>query len=212
MSNEFDKNHTLSLIEALHENGDPTSVDAAEQLQKFHNWLGDIDKPAGEWVQAQDGNYPQLKWAPEYKAAIGQKIYIAPPKKDVSAALEEIMGCFDAALIEGLLQALEETSDEHLKDLVCRRLMPILDIVQSAQETQQEESNEEDESATKEWRRLALQFDGQRMQALSLLKAMLKDAQAFTPTVKEFLAAPPLSGEEVLADRIKAMAQQKKGA
>lgn len=38
-------------------------------------------------------------------------------------ALEEVRGCFEAAEIEGLSQALLETSDERLKDLIMRRLM-----------------------------------------------------------------------------------------
>jgi len=36
---------------------------------------------------------------------------------------KEVIGCFDAAEAEGLSQALSETPDAHLKDLVERRLM-----------------------------------------------------------------------------------------
>ncbi|WP_323016389.1 hypothetical protein [Castellaniella sp.] len=66
-----------------------------------------------------------------------------------------------------------------------------------------------DDDSEDQWRRLALQFDGHRMQAIGWLKA----AQAGlpnTPTragICAFLAAPPLSGEQVLADRIAAMSQ-----
>ena len=35
----------------------------------------------------------------------------------------EVIGCFDAAMCEGLQEALAETTDERLKDLVERRLM-----------------------------------------------------------------------------------------
>lgn len=56
------------------------------------------------------------------------------------------------------------------------------------------------------WRRLALQFDGHRMQALGHLRVMLADPQAHADRVTEFLAAPPLSGEQVLAERIRALA------
>lgn len=59
-----------------------------------------------------------------------------------------------------------------------------------------------------DWRRLALQFDGHRMQALGHLKAMVQDPAAHTPVVEQFLAAGPLSGEEVLAERIKAIAER----
>jgi len=56
-----------------------------------------------------------------------------------------------------------------------------------------------------EWRRLALQFDGHRMQAIGHLKALLDDPTGHSSKVSEFLAAAPLSGEEVLAQRIAAL-------
>ena len=63
-------------------------------------------------------------------------------------------------------------------------------------------------NAETEWRRLALQFDGHRMQALWHLKALLKDPETHRAIAEEFIAAPPLSGEEVLAKRIKAIANK----
>lgn len=57
-----------------------------------------------------------------------------------------------------------------------------------------------------EWRRLALQFDGHRMQAIAHLRALMEDPVAHRPVVAAFLAAPPLPGEAVLAERIKALA------
>ena len=59
-----------------------------------------------------------------------------------------------------------------------------------------------------EWRRLALQFDAHRMQAIGWLKRAEK---ALPETdnwneLRAFLAAPPLPGEKVLADRIAALA------
>lgn len=41
----------------------------------------------------------------------------------MSNELGELIGCFDAAISEGLYEALAETTDERLKDLVERRLM-----------------------------------------------------------------------------------------
>jgi hypothetical protein len=38
-------------------------------------------------------------------------------------SLDNLIGCFDAAISEGLHTALNDTTDEHLKDLVVRRLM-----------------------------------------------------------------------------------------
>ncbi len=59
-----------------------------------------------------------------------------------------------------------------------------------------------EESATDGWRRLALQFDGHRMAALSHLRMLLAEPEKHRAVVEAFLAAPPLSGAEVLAERI----------
>jgi hypothetical protein len=71
-----------------------------------------------------------------------------------------------------------------------------------------EQADDEEESAEDSWRRLALQFDGHRMQALGHLRMMLTHPDLHAPVVAEFLKAPPLSGEEVLAQRIAALTQQ----
>jgi uncharacterized protein YihD (DUF1040 family) len=60
-----------------------------------------------------------------------------------------------------------------------------------------------------EWRRLALQFDGHRMQAIWHLNALLKDP-GHAAQAQAFLSAPPLSGEQVLEDRIAELAQENK--
>ena len=58
----------------------------------------------------------------------------------------EVIGCFDAAFAEGLQEALAETQDERLKDLVERRLMYALYAAQEAdmqvQSMKKEKSNE----------------------------------------------------------------------
>lgn len=64
----------------------------------------------------------------------------------------------------------------------------------------------QDESDEDTWRRLALQFDGHRMMALSHLRAMLQDAQKHKPLAEEFLKAPPLDGEVILAQRVASLA------
>lgn len=61
---------------------------------------------------------------------------------------------------------------------------------------------DEDDEADRHWRRLALQFDGHRMAALSHLRCLMQDAEKHRPVVEAFLSAPPLSGESVLAQRI----------
>jgi hypothetical protein len=55
---------------------------------------------------------------------------------------------------------------------------------------------------TNSWRQLALQFDGHRMQALGHLRSMLANACGHAPIVEQFLAAPPLPSEAVLAQRL----------
>lgn len=47
----------------------------------------------------------------------------APVQQEPVAAIQEVIGCFNAALAEGLQEALANTTDERLKDLVERRLM-----------------------------------------------------------------------------------------
>lgn len=66
-----------------------------------------------------------------------------------------------------------------------------------------------------QWRDLALQFDGHRIEALSMLRFAVKSIEGYTleqgilreplATLKAFLAKPPLPGEAVLAARIEAL-------
>lgn len=53
--------------------------------------------------------------------------------------------------------------------------------------------------ALKDWRRLALQFDGHRMQAMSTLK-MVATGNFDMEEVRRFIAAAPVSGEQHLAE------------
>jgi hypothetical protein len=64
--------------------------------------------------------------------------------------------------------------------------------------------------ADDKWRDLALQFDGHRMQALQMLRWARKHIPegVVRNDVDAFLNAPPLPGEQVLADRIRALAEQ----
>ncbi len=72
----------------------------------------------------------------------------------------------------------------------------------------------EETEAAENWRRLALQFDNHRMQAIGHLKAVTNPSACFDKykAAKAFLSAPPLGGEEVLAQRIAALAAQAKQA
>lgn len=75
-----------------------------------------------------------------------------------------------------------------------------------------------DKAVEAEWRNLALQFDGHRIDALSMLRYAVRNIEEYATvrdilreplqTIKAFLAAPPLSGEKVLAARIAASAAE----
>lgn len=67
----------------------------------------------------------------------------------------------------------------------------------------------ETDDSESEWRRLALQFDGHRMQALGHLRCMVETPQVHKEQAQLFLSAGPLSGEKVLAERIQAIAAGK---
>lgn len=61
------------------------------------------------------------------------------------------------------------------------------------------------ETTEQTWRRLALQFDEHRMQAISLLKHARDSGLQNREAIDAFLSAPPPDGEAVLAERITAM-------
>ena len=69
-----------------------------------------------------------------------------------------------------------------------------------------------------QWRDLALQFGGHRIDALSMLRYAVRQIEEYQivrdilreplDKLRQFLASPPLSGSEVLANRIKGIALQ----
>ncbi|NCQ51906.1 hypothetical protein GW796_08435 [archaeon] len=63
--------------------------------------------------------------------------------------------------------------------------------------------------AESEWRRLALQFDEHRMQAIGHLKCLLQDPQGHRESAEKFLTSSPLSGEIVLEERLKDIAERR---
>lgn len=69
-------------------------------------------------------------------------------------------------------------------------------------------TKQEEEDGESAWRRLALQFDGHRMQAIGHIHMLLADQDKHASVAAEFLKAGPLSGEAVLAQRIAALASQ----
>ena len=111
----------------------------------------------------------------------------------------------------------EPNYDEHLEAdckaaflagmQAARRLQVVPDEVEKLRDELAEETE-----AAENWRRLALQFDNHRLQAIGHLKAVTNPAACFDKynAAKAFLSAPPLGGEEVLAQRIAALAAQAK--
>jgi hypothetical protein len=77
-------------------------------------------------------------------------------------------------------------------------------------EQQRSEAAEAKLETENKWRDLALQFDGHRMQAISLLKMIVNDApeKQFT-SVRNFLKCGPLSGEEVMNERLLVIANSR---
>lgn len=66
------------------------------------------------------------------------------------------------------------------------------------------------------WRDLALQFDGHRIEAMSLLRYVSESQNCHEATsraheIKAFLSKPPLRGEAVLADRLAALSPDIQG-
>lgn len=78
-----------------------------------------MDGPKGAIVAPAEYPQPPEAW---------QKFDAA--NKLLMDAIQEVIGCFTAAEIEGLTSVLQETSDERLKDLVERRLMYALKAAQ----------------------------------------------------------------------------------
>jgi hypothetical protein len=59
------------------------------------------------------------------------------------------------------------------------------------------------------WRDLALQFDAHRIDAICIIRGMLaSNSVKHDCGAAEFLAAPPLSGEKVLAERLNALSRR----
>ena len=88
-------------------------------------------------LEALEGNTTNPVIDPEQAALEDQAIIVikqalAQPAQQGLA--DEVIGCFDAAKCEGLAEALANTTDEHLKDLVERRLMYAFYAAQESKE------------------------------------------------------------------------------
>jgi hypothetical protein len=105
-----------------------------------------------------------------------------------------------------VLNAYNDARRDRNRTDVAKEFDALIAHIEAVREKDREEARKEEEEATDDWRRLALQFDCHRMQALGHLKAMLQDPTVHRANAEQFLAARPLSGEVVLAERIAALA------
>lgn len=86
----------------------------------------DSNKPVA-WMTKDGEIYKHDCW-PEHEArplVFGDAPQPAQ-QEPLATFKDEVIGCFNAAFVEGLQEALAETQDERLKDLVERRLMHAL--------------------------------------------------------------------------------------
>jgi hypothetical protein len=87
----------------------------------------------GDIAVSDNGRYISPKIQNYWK--IWEHCKTTPPAKPEQHGLaDEVIGCFGAAECEGLTEALANTADERLKDLVERRLMHALYAAQEAKE------------------------------------------------------------------------------
>lgn len=97
--------------------------------------------------------------------------------------------------------ALDEAGDyyvRHVSAMTAESLHSKSDIAaELAWRDYQIDDLSEELKAQMDWRRLALQFDGHRMQAMSMLK-MVATGQFDIEEVRQFIAAAPVSGNEHL--------------
>lgn len=78
-----------------------------------------------------DAGYTEVRYAVQSALREALAEQPAPVQQEPVAAIQEVIGCFDAAFAEGLQETLAETTDERLKDLVERRLMHALYAAQN---------------------------------------------------------------------------------
>ena len=120
-----------------------------------------------------------------------QQLYIGREVECQNMALK-----FTGAFLDGAFVAMQNTAPAHPAEGVPAQTKALRTELVEATET------------ADSWRRLALQFDGHRMQALWHLKRILHADSSVDEykAAEQFLAAPPLDGEAVLAQRIAALA------
>lgn len=102
----------------------PTPAQQQEPVDESHRDAQEAPFEAwwetqGQYLRAGGGQYEKTFAWHAWCAAAPQPAQQEP----LATFKDEVIGYFNAAFVEGLQEALAETQDEHLKDLVERRLM-----------------------------------------------------------------------------------------
>lgn len=173
----------------------------AEQAQPVYQVQA---KPNGVWVDVDAEQYA------DYSAQLSRyqvrTLYTTPMMAVASAV---VLDQLHTRVKE--MQEAAYTFGEHCKEAVSAALDGVLDVINEqaqAPVTSEPAQDDEEESPENGWRRLALQFDGHRMQALHHLRAMTQDPAKHMEHALAFLSAGPLPGEVVLAQRVAAIARK----
>ena len=183
---------TAQRMHHMNTNTNAASVPGPED-QKFNAWYESKFKPAMERGPL-DKYVARQAWFAAISTAAQPPAGICVPT-ELAERVQETMGEF--LMDHGWRQQDMDTSDEFGALLAAAATQP-----------HPAASQDEDSEATNQWRRLALQFDGHRMLALSHLRLLLAHGEDHKKTAQEFVSAPPLAGEEVLKQRIATLATQ----
>jgi len=130
-----------------------------------------------------------------------------PPAVPDAVGVREAMDRYNAVW-QGWPEAIDAGNVEAVREAAMTAALSSIEPTPSPepQADAKEEFEQEDTEIT--WRDLALQFDGQRILALQLLRAMVDEPGKWQDRAAEFVKAPPLSGEAVLAERIAALSPE----
>lgn len=158
-------------------------------------------KPNGVWVDVDAEQYADYeKQLSRYQV---RTLYSAPGPVSVPAVVLNQLRHRISEMKEAAY-----TFGDYSKEAVSAALDGVMDTIDELEEAAPVPSEPDEETSANSWRRLAMQFDNHRMQALHHLRAMTQDSAKHMEHAIAFLNAGPLSGEVVLAERIAALAGQ----
>jgi hypothetical protein len=158
-------------------------------------------KPNGVWVDVDAEQYADYeKQLSRYQV---RTLYTAPGPISVPAIVLNQLRHRVSEMREAAY-----TYGDYSKEAVDTALSGVLDTIDELEDAAPVPPEPDDETSSNSWRRLAMQFDNHRMQALHHLRAMTQDPAKHMELALAFLNAGPLSGEVVLAERIADLASR----